>query len=91
MWPLLTNEPLDGDAVVHRQLRPAGCAVPVDRTDLAAAARGGRSVQFLGRQRYAVDSGHTAVPHRRSVAPNLVAEQHRRHRQDRPDRRTRAR
>lgn len=39
MWPLLTNEPLDGDVVVHRQLRPAGCAVAVDRTDLAAAAR----------------------------------------------------
>jgi hypothetical protein len=39
MWPLLTNEPMDGDAMVHRQLRPAGCAVLVDRTDLAGAAR----------------------------------------------------
>ena len=39
MWPLLTDEPLDGDAVVHRQLRPAGCAVPIDRADLTSAAR----------------------------------------------------
>lgn len=39
MWPLLTTEPLDGDTVVHRQLRPAGCAVALDRSDLAAAAR----------------------------------------------------
>jgi hypothetical protein len=39
MWPLLTNEPLDGDTVVSRQLRPAGCAVPVDRADLTAGAQ----------------------------------------------------
>jgi hypothetical protein len=39
LWPLLTGEPLDGDTVIHRQLRPAGCAVPVDRTDLESAAR----------------------------------------------------
>lgn len=39
MWPLLTSEPLDGDTVVHRQLRPAGCAVPIDRADLTSAAR----------------------------------------------------
>lgn len=38
MWPLLINEALNGDTVVHRQLRPAGCAIPVDRTDMAAAA-----------------------------------------------------
>lgn len=37
MWPLLTNEPIDGDAVIHRQLRPAECAVLVDRADLPAA------------------------------------------------------
>jgi hypothetical protein len=35
---LLTGEPLNGDTVIHRQLRPAGCAVPVDRTDLELAA-----------------------------------------------------
>jgi hypothetical protein len=39
LWPLLTSEPLNGDTVIHRQLRPAGCAVPVDRTDLESAAR----------------------------------------------------
>ena len=39
LWPLLTGEPLDGDTVIHRQLRPAGCAVPVDRTDMESAAR----------------------------------------------------
>jgi hypothetical protein len=38
LWPLLTGEPLNGDIVIHRQLRPAGCAVPVDRTDLESAA-----------------------------------------------------
>jgi hypothetical protein len=38
LWPLLTGEPLNGDTVIHRQLRPAGCAVPVDRTDLESAA-----------------------------------------------------
>jgi hypothetical protein len=38
LWPLLTGEPLDGDTVIHRQLRPADCAVPVDRTDLESAA-----------------------------------------------------
>ncbi|MCZ0730905.1 hypothetical protein [Mycolicibacterium iranicum] len=38
LWPLLTGEPLDGDTVIHRQLRPAGCAVPVDCTDLGGAA-----------------------------------------------------
>lgn len=38
LWPLLTSEPLNGDTVIHRQLRPAGCAVPVDRTDLESAA-----------------------------------------------------
>jgi hypothetical protein len=37
MWPLLTHEPLDGDTVIHRQLRPAGCAVAVDRTDFGTA------------------------------------------------------
>jgi hypothetical protein len=38
LWPLLTGEPLNGDTVIHRQLRLAGCAVPVDRTDLESAA-----------------------------------------------------
>lgn len=37
LWPLLTDEPLDGDIVIQRQLRPAGCAVAVDRTDFATA------------------------------------------------------
>ena len=37
LWPLLTGEPLDGDTVINRQLRPAGCAVAVDRTDLESA------------------------------------------------------
>lgn len=37
LWPLLTDEPLDGDIVIHRQLRPAGCAVAVDCTDFATA------------------------------------------------------
>ena len=27
LWPLLTGDPLDDDAVINRQLRPAGCAV----------------------------------------------------------------
>lgn len=38
LWPLLTGQPLNGDTVIHGQLRPAGCAVPVDRTDLESAA-----------------------------------------------------
>lgn len=37
LWPLLTSEPLDGDTVILRQLRPAGCAVTVDRNDFASA------------------------------------------------------
>ncbi|MDZ4233335.1 MAG: hypothetical protein U1C73_06165, partial [Dietzia sp.] len=39
LWPLLTSEPLNGDTVIHRQMRPAGCAVPVDRTDLESGAQ----------------------------------------------------
>src|ERR1700730_1021938 len=38
LWPLLTGHPLNGDTVIHRHLRPAGCAVPVDRTGLESAA-----------------------------------------------------
>lgn len=37
LWPLLTGEPIDGDTVIHRQLRPAGCAVVVDRDDFDTA------------------------------------------------------
>lgn len=37
LWPLLTGEPIDGDTVIHRQLRPAGCAVVVDRDDFGTA------------------------------------------------------
>lgn len=36
-WPLLTDEPLNGDTVIYRQLRPAGCAVAVDRSDFDTA------------------------------------------------------
>jgi hypothetical protein len=39
LWPLLTGEPLNGDRVIHRQLRPAGCAVAVDRTDFESATQ----------------------------------------------------
>ncbi|MBV8861265.1 MAG: hypothetical protein JO259_05310, partial [Mycobacterium sp.] len=39
LWPLLTGEPLDGDTAIHRQLRPAGCAVAVDRADFPSATR----------------------------------------------------
>jgi hypothetical protein len=38
VWPLLSGDPLDGDAVINRQLRPAGCAVPVDRNNFESAA-----------------------------------------------------
>jgi hypothetical protein len=37
LWPLLTGDPLDGDTAINRQLRPAGCAVAVDRNDFESA------------------------------------------------------
>lgn len=37
LWPLLTSEPINGDTVIHRQLRPAGCAVILDRNDFDTA------------------------------------------------------
>ncbi len=36
VWPLLTAEPISGDTVIHRQLRPASCAIAVDRNDFNA-------------------------------------------------------
>jgi hypothetical protein len=38
LWPLLTNDPLDGDTVINRQLRPAGAAFALDSTDFPSAA-----------------------------------------------------
>jgi hypothetical protein len=38
-WPLLVADPVDGDRLITRQLRPRAAAMPVDRTDFAAAAR----------------------------------------------------
>ena len=37
LWPLLTGEALNGDTVIHRQLRPAGCAIAVNRNDFESA------------------------------------------------------
>lgn len=36
-WPLLVSDPLDGDRLVNRQLRPRAAAFPVDRSDFIAA------------------------------------------------------
>jgi hypothetical protein len=36
-WPLLVSDPLDGDRLLNRQLRPRAAAVPVDRSDFTAA------------------------------------------------------
>lgn len=38
-WPLLVADPVDGDRLITRQLRPRAAAIPVDRTDFASAAR----------------------------------------------------
>lgn len=38
-WPLLVADPLDGDRLINRQLRPRAAAMPVDRSDFGAAAR----------------------------------------------------
>jgi hypothetical protein len=38
-WPLLVADPVDGDRLITRQLRPRAAAMPVDRTDFASAGR----------------------------------------------------
>jgi hypothetical protein len=38
-WPLLVHDPLDGDKLVNRQLRPRAIAQPIDRGDFNAAAQ----------------------------------------------------
>jgi hypothetical protein len=38
-WPLLVHDPLDGDVLINRQLRPRAVAQPVDRGDFGAAVQ----------------------------------------------------